>query len=57
MWEEINKTNSTTVGAGGDKLLGRRAENSIDEHVLYILFISMSLDVVERTLAFRAWDP
>lgn len=54
-WEEINK-NNYSGGWGENKLLGSRAENSLDDHVFYKLFISKSCHVVERMLVFRDWD-
>lgn len=47
-WRKINKTNPTTVGK--NELLGSRAENHLDDHVLYKLFIGMSLDAVVKIL-------
>lgn len=46
---EVNQTNPTVVEKKKE-LLGNRAENYLDDHALYRLFIGMSLDAVERTM-------
>lgn len=47
-WGKLMKP--TKLQWGKNELLGSRAENYLDDRVLYKLFIGISLDAAERTL-------